>query len=123
MAFESEITVRNLFYKLDENNNPVPVKDATEWACWVESNQEKKIVGQTHLTSKVWVSTVFLGLDHNWSGTGPPILWETMIFGGPHDDFQMRYPILGLAELGHEYALSIAKKAIWQRLQKRKKVK
>lgn len=27
------------------------------------------------------VSTVFLGLDHNFSGKGPPVLWETMIFG------------------------------------------
>jgi len=28
------------------------------------------------------VSTVFLGLDHNWGRHGPPILFETMTFEG-----------------------------------------
>jgi hypothetical protein len=32
---------------------------------------------------------VFLGLDHNW-GKGPPILWETMCFGGEMDDEMAR---------------------------------
>lgn len=31
------------------------------------------------------VSTVWLGLDHNWSGIGPPIIFETMIFGDVED--------------------------------------
>lgn len=26
------------------------------------------------------VSTIFLGLDHNWEPGGPPVLWETMAF-------------------------------------------
>lgn len=26
------------------------------------------------------LSTVFLALDHRYSGEGPPILWETMLF-------------------------------------------
>ena len=28
--------------------------------------------------------TVFLGLDHDFLDRGDPILWETMVFGGPH---------------------------------------
>jgi len=36
------------------------------------------------------VSTIFLSINHNWVG-GPPILWETMVFGGPSDDWQERY--------------------------------
>ena len=39
----------------------------------------------------VSVSTIFLGLDHRYHGEGEPILWETMIFGGEHDQFQERY--------------------------------
>ena len=35
------------------------------------------------------VSTVFLGLNHNHRG-GPPLLFETMIFGGPLDQEQDR---------------------------------
>jgi hypothetical protein len=29
----------------------------------------------------VWVSTIFLGMDHNWGG-GRPLLFETMAFWG-----------------------------------------
>lgn len=38
------------------------------------------------------ISTVFLGIDHNYSNAGPPVLWETMIFGGPPalDQYQAR---------------------------------
>ena len=32
----------------------------------------------------VKVSTVWLGLNHNWTG-GAPLIFETMIFGGTHD--------------------------------------
>lgn len=30
------------------------------------------------------ISTVFLGIDYSW-GKGPPVLWETMVFGGKLD--------------------------------------
>lgn len=30
---------------------------------------------------RLWISTVFLGLDYGWDA-GPPVLWETMIFHG-----------------------------------------
>lgn len=35
------------------------------------------------------VSTMFLCFDHAF-GRGPPVLWETMIFGGPLDQYQDR---------------------------------
>lgn len=38
----------------------------------------------------VEVSTVFLTIDHQ-SGNGPPILWESMVFGGPSDGDCRRY--------------------------------
>lgn len=28
----------------------------------------------------LWVSTVWLGIDHNHGGHGPPVIFETMIF-------------------------------------------
>lgn len=46
------------------------------------------------------VSTVFLGLDHNF-GDGPPILFETMIFGGNFSEYQQRYSTWEEAEAGH----------------------
>jgi hypothetical protein len=45
------------------------------------------VVLRTRILDVVEVSTVFLGLDHGFSGDGPPILFETMAFwlgpGGP----------------------------------------
>lgn len=39
----------------------------------------------------VEVSTVYLGMDHNWMG-GSPVLWETMVFSAGWDgDFCERF--------------------------------
>ena len=48
----------------------------------------------------VSVSTVFLGIDHGF-GHGPPILFETMVFGGVLDQEQERYATWEEAEAGH----------------------
>ena len=37
----------------------------------------------------VSVSTVFLGIDHSFGAAGPPILFETMVFG-PGTQFEIR---------------------------------
>jgi hypothetical protein len=52
------------------------------------------------------VSTVFLGVDHNFAMHGPPVLWETMVFddsgqGRPWDEWQDRYTSRADAEAGH----------------------
>lgn len=39
----------------------------------------------------VEISTVWLGIDHNHIGIGPPLIWETMIFGGDWDHEHWRY--------------------------------
>lgn len=57
--------------------------DTMEWARWYEDADRH--VGLAHLGDGVRVSTVFLGLDHNFDNHGPPLIFETMIFGGPHD--------------------------------------
>lgn len=44
---------------------------------------------QTRLDDKVEVSTVWIGLV--MSTGGPPLIWESMIFGGNHDGDQWRY--------------------------------
>lgn len=55
------------------------------------------------------VSTVFLALDHSWDG-GPPVLYETMIFGGPLDQsYQRRYHTRADAIIGHDAAVYLAK--------------
>ena len=46
------------------------------------------------------VSTVFLAVDHSF-GDGPPLLFETMVFGGALDCEQVRYATWEEAEAGH----------------------
>jgi len=47
------------------------------------------------------ISTVFLGIDHNF-GDGPPLLFETMVFGGKLDQEQDRYSTYDEAITGHD---------------------
>lgn len=51
------------------------------------------------------VSTVFLGIDHGL-GAGPPVLFETMVFGdGSLDEHQERYCTAAEALAGHRRIL------------------
>ena len=59
--------------------------DLMTWARWFETAHENRVVKQEEIAPDVSVSTVFLGLDHRFGGDGPPIVFETMVFGGPHD--------------------------------------
>ena len=47
------------------------------------------------------VSTVWLGIDHGWRAGGPPIIFETMIFGGEHNQERTRYATEAEAIEGH----------------------
>jgi hypothetical protein len=88
-------------YILDSNGNPVEENDLLTWGRWLE-NAPNREVGRDTTAGGAQVSTVFLGLDH---GFGRPVLWETMIFGGPLDGFQARYTSLEDALAGHVDAL------------------
>lgn len=55
----------------------------------------KTDVGEVH------VSTVWLGIDHQF-GQGPPIIFETMVFGGPLNEEQDRYPTEAADIAGHD---------------------
>ena len=48
------------------------------------------------------ISTVFLGIDHNFGDDSPPLLFETMVFGGKFDQEQDRYATYDEALAGHE---------------------
>jgi hypothetical protein len=57
------------------------------------------------------VSTVFLGLDHGFFPDEPPMVFETMIFGGPLADYCQRYSTLLDAKFGHWRAKCLAAEA------------
>lgn len=79
-------------------------------------DRDYKRVALTRITSATdpavnyRVSTVWLGLDHNW-GDGDPILFETMSFGGgeAQNESQWRWTTEAAAVAGHaEIVASIA---------------
>ena len=80
------------------------------WAVWFEYARNR-ILKVTHLPNKVRVSTVFLGLDHGFSFSAmddedyKPVVFETMIFGGDHDQYQERYTSYDEAIAGHQRAI------------------
>lgn len=92
-------------YILD-GHTPVEERDLHTWAKWFETGSRQ--VANDHVGA-VRVSTVFLGIDHRFGGDGPPILFETMVFGGPLDDEQDRYSTWEEAEAGHAAMLARVK--------------
>ena len=75
----------------------VPCSDFMQWAMWFESADRivaKDTVGDSD------ISTVFLGLDHSF-GEGPPLIFETMVFGGKLSDKMARYSTWDEAVSGH----------------------
>jgi len=91
-------------YILDEHNNPVQCHSISEWAEWFETHD--RTVKRDNLPDECLVSTVFLAQDHNF-GHGVPLLFETMVFGGNHNDYMRRYETIEEALEGHEEVLRI----------------
>ena len=91
------------YYILD-GHTPVPV-EMMRWAKWFETADRKVAVT---MVGDIKISTVFLGLDHSF-GHGPPLLFETMIFGGPHDEDMARYSTWDEAEAGHNKVVESVK--------------
>lgn len=87
------------YYVLDEKNQPKPAT-VEEFSRFMTEHSIRKVVGRTELADGVWVSTVFLGMDHAWGG-GPPVLWETMIFEGEYDQHMWRWSSREQAVAGH----------------------
>ena len=89
-------------YILD-GHKAVPV-DLMTWARWFEK-ADRHVASTTQKDTRV--STVFLCLDHQF-GKGRPMLFETMIFGGEHDQFQERCSTWDEAEQMHKRACQMA---------------
>lgn len=96
----------------DRQGNPMTLE---EWAESVERRTpEYKRVAETTV-GQLWVSTVWLGLDHNWSPPGEhhvPLIFETMVFPRwNYSELWMdRYPTEAAALAGHEVAVEWARK-------------
>lgn len=100
---------RSLYY--DRHGQPM---DLMGWASKHE-DMDYKVVAQ-HWIRGWMVSTVWLGIDHNFTMSGPPLIFETMVFppgdesgdGGLYseEEYCERYPTEAAAQAGHDRALS-----------------
>ena len=93
---------------LNDNHKPVPCPDLTEWGTWMQDTERRRVA--LWQQGDVRVSTVFLGLDHQFA-QGDPLLFETMVFGGPHDGEQDRYSTWDEAQAGHDATVARVREA------------
>lgn len=92
-----------------EGTNFRKSRNAMEWAKYMETastDPYHRHVGRDFFyindVEYCNLSTVFLGIDHNYANSGVPILFESMIFGGGDLDESMeRYPTWETAASGH----------------------
>lgn len=95
-------------YVLNADHSIEKMDDLVEWAKRFE--MDNRVVAFDTVVVEgnpkpVEVSTVFLGLDHSF-GHGPPLLFETMVFGGKLDQEMARYATYADAQRGHDLMVS-----------------
>lgn len=90
----------SFYYDMDGN----PITQA-QWVAGFESRDRQ--IAKTDFPDGVWVSTVWLGIDHRFGGVGAPLIFETMIFEGPLDGEQWRYSTRERALAGHARAVAL----------------
>lgn len=89
----------DMYILLSDKKTPILTDDLLEWGRWMEKRDRVVAVSEW---DGVKVSTVFLGLDHNFWGGGPPILWETLVFEGEYDGDMECYTSYDDALEGHK---------------------
>jgi len=87
--------IRSTFYTREGN----PIFDSAKWAKIFESSD--RIITQTNIAKNRLVSTVWLGIDHNF-GSGEPLIFETMVFDENRAELDIdRYSTEVEAKAGH----------------------
>jgi len=106
--------IRSKFYVL--RGHDVVEADALESAMFFE-NIGARTVRKTEVVTldaanACEVSTMFLGIDHNYSENGLPIVFETLVFGGPMADSMRRYATWDESVDGHAETVELVRKAL-----------
>ena len=108
-----DMTYKYILNGHDAVKEPDPIK----WLEWFETADRKvrkdtaKVSLKGRPIGNIDISTVFLGIDHNF-GDGKPLLFETMVFGGPLDQECERCSTWEAAEQMHEKMCEKVKLAI-----------
>lgn len=98
-----------MYYKLvGKEFQPISIME------WIDSYGVNPICRWSN--GKVYVSTVFLGMDHGIpSDPLRPVLFETLVMGGILDGSMGRYPTYDLAIKGHKEWINLVrgKYCVW----------
>jgi hypothetical protein len=89
------------------------LKEKTPVACsfeeWAEFFSHDRVVAVTKIAPRARVSTVFIGLDSRFGQAGPPLVFETMVFGGPLNGHKVMASTWDEAERFHRSMIARAK--------------
>lgn len=88
----------------DREGNPVPDNEG-----YLLFDTDRQVADW--YSGDVRVSTVYLGLDHGWGG-GRPVIFETLVFGGPLEGEMDRYCTEHEALVGHREMVARVKAAL-----------
>jgi hypothetical protein len=87
----------------DRHGQPITLD---QWLALVGDLEGKRVAQDDVVTPAgrcLWISTVWLGLDHNYGPTGPPVIFETMTFERGMDGVDcQRYATEAQALAGHQ---------------------
>ncbi len=108
-------SMRHHTYYVLEGHEVKQPADVLEWGRYFE--KADRHVAKTDV-GPFWVSTVFLGIDHQF-GEGPPLLFETMVFRNDPDGtrnmsdlWSDRASTWEEAELTHAWGVAWAQKQL-----------
>ena len=88
-------------YIYNADGEPVPEPNMNAYMAFVK---EHRIQKKDFLADGTEISTVFLGIDHQY-GDGPPLVFETMVFASADSGIEQdcrRYTTRDEAMAGHE---------------------
>ena len=100
----------DLGYFYLDGHKPVRTDDVRLWA--EKFFTQDRTVDYTPIATEISVSTVFLGTDHNYHDDGPPLLFQTLVFGGAMDGGMERYATWDEAVEGHKAMVKRVKGAL-----------
>ena len=78
------------WYRINDARDCAVECDWEEYAKWSQKDRTLQIIAQEDV-GYVWVSTVLLGIDHNFEEDGPPLIFETMVFAREGKDGNINY--------------------------------
>jgi hypothetical protein len=84
-----------------------PIDSFLKWAELISQDTEQRVARTT--IGPYQVSTVWMGIDHNYFCPGPPLIFETAIFTADRSmPYCQRHATLESAQEGHNGAVRVA---------------